>query len=76
MRDEKTQRFDKNYPKRFVFAYCSDFRNESNEIFVLWVGCFSLENFDFLTRHFGWTFLISYERYCCLELKLEKIFHL
>ena len=33
-------------------------------------------NFDFLTSHFWWNFFISFKRYCCPELKLEKIFHL
>ena len=33
--------------------YCSDFRYESNGIFVLGVGFFFLQtNFDFLTSHF------------------------
>ena len=34
-------------------SYCSDFRYESNGIFVLGVGFFFLQtNFDFLTSHF------------------------
>ena len=37
---------------------------------------FLLTNFDFLTSHFLRNFLISFESYCCLELKLENIFHL
>ena len=32
-------------------------------------------NFDFLISHF-FGFLISFNRCCCIELKLEKIFHL
>ena len=46
--------FEENYLKRFknVF-YCSDFRYESNGIFVLGVGFFFLQtNFDFLSSHF------------------------
>ena len=36
-----------------VICYCSDFRYESNGIFVLGVGFFFLQtNFDFLTSHF------------------------
>ena len=31
---------------------------------------------DFLTSHFFAEFFISFERYCCPELKNEKIFHL
>ena len=35
------------------FDFCSDFRYESNGIFVLGVGFFFLQtNFDFLTSHF------------------------
>ena len=57
--------------------YCSDFRYESNGIFVLGVGFFFLRTkFDFLTSHFWRNFFISFERYCCHELKFEKIFHL
>ena len=56
---------------------CSDFRYESNGIFVLGVGFFFLQtNFDFLTSHFRRNFFISFKLYCCLELKCEKIFHL
>ena len=34
-------------------SYCSDFRYESNGIFVLGVGFFFLQTyFDFLTSHF------------------------
>ena len=34
-------------------GYCSDFRNESNGIFLLGVGVFFLQtNFDLLTCHF------------------------
>ena len=33
-------------------------------------------NFDFLTSHFWRNFFISFKRYCCPELKFEKIFHL
>ena len=62
---------------RSLFSCCSDFRYESNGIFVLGVGFFFLQtNFDFLTSHFWRNFFISFESYCCLELKFEKIFHL
>ena len=64
----------KNY---WDLNYCSDFRYESNGIFVLGVGFFFLQtNFDFLTSHFWRNFLMSFKRYCCPELKFEKIFHL
>ena len=57
--------------------YCSDFRYESNGIFVLGVGFFFLQtNFDFLTRHFWRNFFISFENYWCPEFEFEKIFHL
>ena len=49
---------------------CSDFRNESNGIFVLGWFFFLQTNFDFLVSH-----LISFERYCCSELRFEKMFH-
>ena len=40
-------------------------------------GFFFLQtNFDFLTSHFWRNFFISFERYCCPELKFEKIFYL
>ena len=36
-----------------IARFCSDFRYESNGIFVLGVGFFFLQtNFDFLTSHF------------------------
>ena len=36
-----------------IVFFCSDFRYESNGIFVLGVGFFFLQtNFDFLTSHF------------------------
>ena len=56
--------------------FCSDFRYESNGIFVLGVGFFLQTIFDFLTSHFWRNFFISIKRYCCLELNFEKIFHL
>ena len=38
---------------RVIKNCCSDFRYESNGIFVLGVGFFFLQtNFDFLTSHF------------------------
>ena len=33
-------------------------------------------SFDFLTSHFWRNFFKSVKRYCCLELKFERIFHL
>ena len=41
-----------------------------------WVFFFLQTNFDFLTSHFWRKFFISFESYCCPELKFEKIFHL
>ena len=32
--------------------------------------------FEFLTSHFWQNFFTSFESYCCLKLKFEKIFHL
>ena len=60
-----------------VTACCSDFRYESNGIFVLGVGFFFLQtNFDFLPSHFWRNFFLSFKRYFCPELKFEKIFYL
>ena len=40
-------------------------------------GFFFLQtNFDFLNSHFWRNFFFSFERYCCPEVKFEKIFHL
>ena len=69
-----------NFQKTVKFSalsvnYCYDFRYENNGIFVLGVGFFLQTNFDFLTSPFQ-NFLISFERYCCHELNIEKIFHL
>ena len=53
----------------FVWYNCSDFRYESNRIFVLgWVFFFQT-NFDFLTSHFWRNFVILFESYCCPRLK-------
>ena len=61
--------------KKLKTNCCSDFRYESNGIFVLGVGFFFLQtNFDFLTSHFWRNFLVSFESYCCPELEFEKIF--
>ena len=58
-------------------AYCSDFRYESYEIFVLGVGFFFFRQIStFQLAIFDGTFFISFERYCCPELKFEKIFYL
>ena len=47
---------------------CSDFRYESNGIFVLGVGFFFLQtNFDFLTSLFWRIFFVSFEKYCSPE---------
>ena len=58
--------------------FCSDFRYESNGIFVLGVGFFFLQtSFDFLTTHFWRNFLYHSKGIVWWhELKLEKIFHL
>ena len=58
-----------------IFWLCSDFRHKSNKKFVLGVGFFLQTNFDFLTSHF-WHNFLSFESYCCPELKFEKIFYL
>ena len=60
----------------YIPSCCSDFRYESNGIFVLGGGFFLQTNFDFLTSHFWRNFFISFKRYCCRELKFEKIYHL
>ena len=57
-------------------TFCSDFLNESYEIFVLGVVFFLPTNFDFLTSPFWRNFVISFKMYCSPELKFEKIFHL
>ena len=57
-------------------AYCSEFRYDSNGIFVLGVGFFFLKQIStFQLAIFGEIFKISFERFFCLELKFEKIFH-
>ena len=65
---------------RKTSGFCSEFRYESNGILVLGVEVFFLQtNFDFLSSQFGQNFVkifTSFERYCCPELKSEKIFHL
>ena len=45
---------------------------------MLGVGFFFLQkNFDFLTSHFWQNFfLLSFEKYCCPELKFQTLFHL
>ena len=50
-------------------------RNESNGIFGIGVGFFQ-SNFDFSTSHFWQKIFVSFKKYCCPELKFEKIFHL
>ena len=59
-----------------VQTFCSDFRYESNGIFVLGVGFFLQTNFDFLTSYFWRNCKKSFKRFCCLELKFEKVFNL
>ena len=48
---------------------CSDFRYESNGIFVLGVSFFSSDKFRLFNMPFLTEILISLKRYCCLELK-------
>ena len=55
---------------------CSDFYKESNRMFGLELSLFLQTNFDFLTSHYRQNFFISFKKYCCLELKLEQIYHL
>ena len=58
-------------------SFCSDFRYESNGIFVLGVGFFFFRQIStFYLAIFDGIFFISFGRYCCPELKFEKIFHL
>ena len=58
-------------------GYCSDFRYESNGIFMLGVGFFFFRQVStFELAIFDEIFFISFERYCCPELKFEKIFQL
>ena len=55
--------------------YCSDFRYESNGIFVLGVGFFFLQtNFDFLTSHFDGIFLYHSKGIVVLSLNLKRYF--
>ena len=52
--------------------YCSDFRYESNGIFVLGVGFFFFRQIStFYLAIFDGIFFISFERYCCPELKFD-----
>ena len=56
--------------------FCSDYRNESNGIFVLGMGFFLQINFDFITSHFdGFFYIISKAILSCPELEFEIIFH-
>ena len=56
-------------------CYCSDFRYESNGIFVLGVGFFFLQtNFDFLTSHFWQNFFYHSKSIVVLSLNLKKFF--
>ena len=58
-------------------GYCSDFRYESDGIFVLGVGFFFFRQIStFYLAIFDRIFFISFKRYCCPKLKFEKIFHL
>ena len=61
--------------KKFMFS-CSDVRKQSNGILVLGVSFFLQTKYGFLTSFLNGIFLISFKRYCCLELRFEKIFHL
>ena len=54
--------------------YCSDFRYESNGIFVLGMSFFFFR--QIYLAIFNANFLISFKRYCCPELKFKKIFYL
>ena len=60
-----------------TFIYCSDFRCESNGIFVLGVGFFFFRQISiFYLANFDGFFFISFKKYCCPGLKFEKLFHL
>ena len=56
--------------------FCSDFPNESNGIFVLGVVFFFRQIATFKLAILTGFFLLSFKRYCCLELKFGKIFYL
>ena len=58
------------------YHYCSDFRYEVTECLCSGGFFFLQTNFDFLTSLFDGIFFISFKKYCCPELKFEKIFHL
>ena len=71
-----TENGEKIFVLGCVLVFCSDFRNKNNGIFVLGVGFFLQTNFDFSTSHFLQIFKISFRKFYCPELKLEKIFQL
>ena len=64
------------YSNLFVLLFVPTFNTKVTE--YLCSGCvfFLQTNFDFLTSHFDGIFFISFKKFCCLELKFEKIFHL
>ena len=71
----KSWQFLKLSPTReLVFCCCSDFRYESNGIFVLGVGFFLQTNFDFLTSHFWRNFFYHSKGIVVLSSNLKRYF--
>ena len=58
---------------KYLKNFCSDFRYESNGIFVLGVGFFSSDKF-FLTSHFWRIFLNHWKGIIVLSLNLKRYF--
>ena len=58
----------------FNANFCSDFRYESNGIFVLGVGFFLQTNFDYLTSQFKRDFSNHSKGIVILSLNLQKYF--
>ena len=56
--------------------FLSDFPYESNGIFVLEVGFFSSDKYRLFNQPFLTEIFLSFQRHCCLEPKIKKIFHL
>ena len=69
-------RITEKWPAGFKIC-CSDFRNESDGIFVVGVGFFFFRQIStFQLAIFDGFFKLSFESYCCLELKFKKTFYL
>ena len=57
------------------FFHCTKFRYKNNGIFVLGVVFFASDKFRLFNKPFDGN-ILSFEKYYCLELKIEKMFHL